>query len=111
MIQPWVTYVEEAKTALELMQAWLLLETSINPRWLEPSYTRWGRLAEASRSAGVANRLHFFGLWRGVSVRRLFHDSGPAVQDALQTDVCGVDSAEGVMVHVAQGCSCLEIAR
>lgn len=40
MLQPWVTYVEEAETALQLMEAWLLLETSINPRWLEPGYTR-----------------------------------------------------------------------
>lgn len=35
MIQPWVTFVQEATTALELMEAWLLLESSLNPRWLE----------------------------------------------------------------------------
>ncbi|CAN0105084.1 unnamed protein product [Scytosiphon promiscuus] len=35
LLQPWITFVEEAKTAVELMEAWLLLESSINPRWLE----------------------------------------------------------------------------
>lgn len=41
MLQPWITFVQDATTALELMEAWLLLETSINPRWLETTHTRY----------------------------------------------------------------------
>ncbi|CAM9546870.1 unnamed protein product [Ectocarpus sp. 8 AP-2014] len=40
LLQPWITFVQEATTALELMEAWLLLESSINPRWLESSSKR-----------------------------------------------------------------------
>lgn len=40
MLQPWIAFVEEATTALELMEAWLLLETSLNPRWLESTPKR-----------------------------------------------------------------------
>ncbi|CAM9467454.1 unnamed protein product [Ectocarpus sp. 6 AP-2014] len=40
LLQPWITFVQEASTALELMEAWLLLESSINPRWLESSSKR-----------------------------------------------------------------------
>ena len=42
MLQPWTTHVEEATTALQLMEAWLLLETSINPRWIEGPSKRCG---------------------------------------------------------------------
>lgn len=40
MVQRWISFVENASTAVQLMEAWLLLETSINPRWLEPGYIR-----------------------------------------------------------------------
>ena len=40
LLQSWITHVEEATTALQLMEAWLFLETSINPRWLETTHLR-----------------------------------------------------------------------
>ncbi len=53
MLQPWIAFVEEATTALELMEAWLLLETSLNPRWLESPSKRWEGRGRRRRVAGV----------------------------------------------------------